>query len=845
LIPKEVIDTNNEFDLFLNGVEKNFFLTHDIKDSQIIPNSLISKGNSSNENNNTNSHTNSHTNSLIQKNEDSISQETLVGNDSLFLTPSSSYDRLNINTQYNSDEFDIIEKEEELKLKNFQDLYSVCPTNVYVRESYERIRNCTKIMMSWNEKTEDKNDDEINKLMLLSSEIKTNFCNELIRCLENFFKYDYEHNVLLTGCISRLFYLINDEFHVKLFKNEDHTNSIFIQTLKKLSQYAKRISSTIENFTKKLKYIKQEIYFDEIYETISNKSFYSNMTYKDYTKLLDITYEENQFLFSYILLQEFIKEIISVEMAFIMFDTEPETKNSHPEIAISESFGKEVDSEVKSIESESMSTSDVLNIIDAVLIKDKDIQGAEKELKEIHKEIKKLHLDEAFLKELEKEENKEEDADEVMKNIEETNDVIMKSIQQNFSKQYLFEDDQFSDSVSHINKTQTITADNISCSLDLFGNISHDTTTSNENNNELNITQEIKKLNALFNNGTINDLGNPFDYESFFIENSITNSTNDLSSIMNLRRNSSGSFLYDGDTIGNYAFNSSRRKSSLMKHPTTTVEDEIQEVDFDRVVYRKFDEDNLNTSSPVMKKQNSNEIQIPSLVSESNSEYYKYLKELPSSPVLPPTLLKTNDDDHSSPSGSFIDPMENEDDLAYLEYLENLSFDSKTKRKEEKLNNSSSKKENGNKEKIRNAKMEDEFKRNSSSPTITSVNSLINDIDDENKSKFNDKNNENDDEDDGNENENIESSKNGKNLKSRINNNVEKFFTNQKQKINSIFNHKSNTVKPEIVDDDNTYISVKKDESNIYDSSYTEYYSETFNESSFLKKNLNSGFGYL
>jgi len=851
--------------LFLNGVENDYFLTHDIKDNQIIPNSLLSDNDNSTEDEN-----NSHTNSMIQKNEDSISQETLVGNESLFLSPSTSSERLNSHNT-STDEFDLIEKEEELKVKATNEYYSICPTDVYVKESYERIRNCTKIMMSWNEMTEEKNDNEIDKFMLLSSEIKTNFCKELIRCLENFFRNGYEHNVLLTGCISRLFYLINDEFHIRLFKNEDHTNSVFLQALRKLSEYASRVSLTIENFTNKLKYVKQEIFFDRFYESISNKSFY-NCSYKDYTKLLNISHEENQFLFSYILLQEFIKEIISIEMAFIMFDPEQNSnKHQHRVDALQELRLKFAKDEVESIKEENpLETSDVLNIIDKALNDEVDYHKEEKEFKEIQREMQRLNINETFLRELEKEENKEEeDSEGVMKNIEDINDVILKSIQQNFSEKYSFDEDMFKEGFSFANESQgnttTVTGvtSNMNCSLDLFGNISGDSTSLK--NGELNITQEIKKLNALFNNNddiNVSDIVNPFDYESLLMENSMTTNTSDMSYLMNLRKNSSGSFLYDGDVAGNsYMFGSvsGRRKSSIMRAglPTTasTVEDEIEEEDFNRIMNNNHEEEINTTPKHSSKKQNEKELQIP-LVSESNTEYYKYLKELPASPVLPATLLKPSNDGHSSSSDSLLSPLDNEEDLEYLEYLEKVTQNDKNKKKAEKeeeerfemeaeADEEDEGEENEEEEeeeeeddgsRIDNEEeLEDEFERESeeivscSSPTVGTANSVnINDIEDDEDTE-----------------KNLCDSKDSSSKKSKKN--LKKFFSNQKQKINSIFNHRSNIVQPEDNDLNRNYIlSVKEDESkDYYDSSYTEFYSETFDETSFLKKNLNTGFGYL
>ncbi|ORX87716.1 hypothetical protein BCR32DRAFT_289197 [Anaeromyces robustus] len=888
LIPKDVLDTRNEFDLFLFGVENNYFLMHDIKDNQILSNSFIQQK-ENNEDNCT-----SHTNSMIQKNEDSISQETLVGNESLFLTPSSSNEKLNNQIGENSnDEFDIIEREEELKVKIKHDFYSICPTKIYVKESYERIRNCTKIMMTWNEITENKNENEIDKFMLLSSEININFCKELIRSLENFFRYDYEHNVLLTGCISRLFYLINDEFHYKLFKNEDHTNSLFLQILKKLTEQAKRISLTIDNFNKKLKYIKQEIFFDQFYESILNKSFYTN-AFKDYTKLLNISYKENQFLFSFILLQEFIKEIISIEMAFIMFDPEPEIKSKH-DIKAVDIPNKKMNYE-NNIQKESSTpiaaTSEVLNIIDHALQNNESSLYGEKELMNLKKEMNNLHLDKEFIKELEKEENKEDD--DVMKNIEDINDIIMKSIQRNFSDQYLLDLDQDKE---EDNDCQSNKADvDVSINYQLSG----DTSYSSHRNSEMNISEEIKKLNALFNNS---DIANPFDYESFFLENSVTNtnpSMSDISYNLNLRKNSSGSFWYDVDSSDNqYIYH--HRKSSLMKgdvnRPSSSVTgiDEIQQEDFNQSLLQKeIDEDNLilSSSETLVKKSNEKELQIP-LVSESNTEYYKYLKELPSSPVLPPTLLKTNNDNHSSSSGSLIDPLENEDDLAYLDYLEKLTLDEKHKSKSKngKIKNKNyniynnkdkNKDKNKNKNDNKNKKVDDKDENNnnesnngsetekekdneeiiSCSPTVATITSLddINnlDINEEDKEIIDDekqekgKNKDNDSLKSKNNNNNNNNNSNKKNLKSFLNN---KFFSNPKQKINSIFNHKNKIIEPEIINvEDNMNLDLQLNNNNeedtskdniYYDSSYTEFYSETFDESSFLKKNLNTGFGYL
>ncbi|ORX55504.1 hypothetical protein BCR36DRAFT_347459 [Piromyces finnis] len=836
LIPKDVIDTKDEFDLFLNGVENKYFLIHDIKDDQIIPNSLISSKNSSLENINNNYN-------ILQKNEDSISQETLIGNESLFISPSTSIEKIFSNHTSN-DEFDLIEKEENLKVKATTEYYNICPTNIYVNESHERIKNCIKIMMSWNEITEDKNDNEVDKFMLLSSEIKTNFCKELIHCLENFFRYDYEHNILLTGCISCLFYLINDEFHIKLFKNDDHTSSIFFQVLKKLSDYANKVSLTIENFSKKLKYIKQEMFFDHFYECILNKSFY-NCSFKDYTKLLNISYEENQFLFSYILLQEFIKEIISIEMAFIMFDSKHESKEEKNKVKSLKL--RNINDNIKSKDEENqMNCSDIINIIDKALEDKIDYHKEEKEIKEIQKEIEKLQLNEIFIKELEKEKSKE---DGVMKSIEEINDTIINSIQQNFSEKYILEsEDLLKENFSFINKSQdtattiTGTTSNINYSLDLFGNISNDTSISKTT--ELNITQEIKKLNALFNNNdniNMSDVVNPFEYESLLMENSVTANNSDIYEI-NLKKNSSGSFWCDINNTDNsfmFGSNSDDRKNSIKKtdFPTTVfnLENEIEEEDFNRIIHTKNEKDEreFNISKFSSKKQNEKELQIP-LVSETNTEYSRYLNELPASPVLPATLLKANNGEHSSSSNSLLDPIEDEEDLVYLEYLENLTQNNKSKKNSENLEEKDIeiKEENDDDE----SKYEDEEeieneleKENekiiscNSSPTEGTVNILImNDIE----------------ETESTEKDNSSSKKSKKSLKN--------FLSNQKQKINSIFNHKNNIVEPETSEINSSTLSDKKDEfKENSEISYNEFYSETFDESYFLKKNLNNGFGYL
>ena len=601
-----------------------------------------------------------------------------------------------------------------------------------------------------------------------------------------------------------------------------------------------------------------------------NKSFYNN-SYKDYTKLLNISIEENKFLFSYILLQEFIKEIISIEMAFIMFDPEPNSKK-HNNFKSSIDLEKNLNSDVENENEIPLTTNDVINIINKTLDNNtNDINYEEEiELNEIKNDIENLHLNDIFLKELEKEENiQNEDSDDVMRNIEDINDVILKSIQQNFSKQYSLDLDQFKESFSMESESQ---CNKTSTSINYPMYISTDSSSANINrSNELNITQEIKKMNALFNTSTISDVVNPFEYESLILDNSITNTndTSDVSCFMKLKKNSSGSFLYEDDLAdSHYMFDDSHRKSSTFKSdilnvPSVTAEngivEEIDEVSINKL-QNKMEINKTETSHSLSMNQNGKELQIP-LVSETNTEYYKYLKELPDSPVLPSTLLKTNNDSGSSSTGSLIDPMENEDDLAYLEYLEKVSNNEKYKKL--KIDNSSRNDQRINNEKVNNpcnnniiisekekdnvnefeSKLDQENEEiiSCSSPTAASINSLsVNDIDNKD---IKDRNEEEEEEGEGGGKE-VEVTKNKKNLKTRLNNNVEKFFSHQKQKINSFFNHKNNIIEPEI-DQVNipTHQNDTKDSIN-YDSSYTEFYSETFDESSFLKKNLNTGFGY-